>query len=105
MYFWCYRNKVLLEDAGDETGGDGTATLTDVEALTLLNGEGLVDLADHLDVVTGHDHLGVGVLGSLGPVESGGLVCGVSAKRAGRDAGAGMWTGTGLSVKTYQQYG
>ncbi len=37
----------LLNDASDETSGDGPATLTDVEALTLLDGNGLVDLADH----------------------------------------------------------
>jgi hypothetical protein len=64
----------LLNDASDETSGDGPATLTDVEALTLLDGDGLVDLADHLDVVTGHDHLAL--LGALGPGKSSGLVGG-----------------------------
>jgi hypothetical protein len=64
----------LLNDASDETSGDGPATLTDVEALALLDGDGLVDLADHLDVVTGHDHLAL--LGALGPGKSGGLVGG-----------------------------
>lgn len=64
----------LLDDASDETSGNGPTTLTDVEALTLLNGDGLVDLADHLDVVTGHDHLAI--LGALGPGESSGLIGG-----------------------------
>lgn len=64
----------LLNDAGDETSGDGPATLADVEALALLNGNGLVDLADHLNVVTGHDHLVL--LGALGPGKSGGLIGG-----------------------------
>ena len=88
-------NKYLLDDAGDQTGSDGASTLADVEALTLLNGERLVDLADHLDVVTWHDHLGVGVLGALGPVESGGLIwsCQYDVKARNRD------------VATHQQYG
>jgi hypothetical protein len=64
----------LLDNASDETSGDGPATLTDVEALALLDGNGLVDLADHLDVVTRHDHLAL--LGALGPGKSGGLVGG-----------------------------
>ena len=64
----------LLNDASNETSGNGPATLTDVEALTLLDGNGLVDLADHLDVVAGHDHLVL--LGTLGPGKSGGLVGG-----------------------------
>lgn len=62
----------LLDDASDETSGDGAATLTNVETHTLLDSDGLVDLADHLDVVTGHDHLAI--LGALGPGEGSGLV-------------------------------
>lgn len=65
----------LLEDTSDDTSGDGATTLTDVEALSLLNGKRLVEGADHLDVVTGHDHLGVSVLGAFGPVNSSSLVC------------------------------
>ena len=65
----------LLDDASNQASGHGPATLTDVEALALLDGNRLVDLADHLDVVTGHDHLGVSVLGAFGPVNSGSLVC------------------------------
>lgn len=64
----------LLKNASNDTGGDGPATLADVEALALLGGDGLVDLANHLDVVAGHDHLAV--LGALGPGEGGGLVGG-----------------------------
>jgi len=64
----------LLDDASDDTSGDSTTTLTDVEALTLLDGERLVERADHLDVVTRHDHLGVGILGAFGPVDSSGLI-------------------------------
>jgi hypothetical protein len=62
----------LLHDASNQASGHSPATLTDVEALALLNGNRLVDLADHLDVVTGHDHLAI--LGALGPGKSGGLV-------------------------------
>ena len=64
----------LLDDASNQASGHGPATLTDVEALALLDGNRLVDLADHLDVVTGHDHLAI--LGALGPGESGSLVSG-----------------------------
>jgi hypothetical protein len=66
----------LLNDTGNDTSGNSATTLTDVEALSLLNGKGLVERADHLDVVTGHDHLGVGILGALGPVNGGGLISG-----------------------------
>jgi hypothetical protein len=65
----------LTEDTGDETSGDCAATLAHVEALALLENVGLVELADHLDVVTGHDELG-GVLGALGPCEGARLVGG-----------------------------
>ena len=64
----------LSQNASDQTSGDGAATLTNVEALTLFDGQWLVDLADHLNVVTWHDHLAVGILGTLWPVESGGLI-------------------------------
>ncbi len=63
----------LSKDTGDETSGDCATTLTHVEALTLLENVGLVQLAHHLDVVTGHDKLG-GVLGALGPCEGARLV-------------------------------
>jgi hypothetical protein len=66
----------LLEDASNDTSGDGATTLTDVEALSLLDGERLVEGADHLDVVTRHDHLGVGILGTFGPVNGGSLIGG-----------------------------
>lgn len=66
----------LLDDASDEASGDGLATLTDVEALTVLNGVGVGHGDDHLDVVTGHDHLGGSVLGALGEGQVNGLVRG-----------------------------
>lgn len=64
----------LLEDTGAETGSDGSATLTDVESLTDLDGVGVAHGDDHLGVVTGHDHLAAGVLGSLGEGQVDGLI-------------------------------
>lgn len=64
----------LSHDTSNQTSGDGTATFTNVEALALLDGQWLVDLADHLDVVARHNHLAVGIFGTLWPVERGGLV-------------------------------
>lgn len=49
----------LLEDLGNETSGDGTSTLTDVEAHSRLDSKSSVELALHLDVVTWLNH-GVG---------------------------------------------
>ena len=68
-----FQSKRLSKNTGNETSGDGAATLTHVEALTLLENVGLVELADHLDVVTRHDKLGW-VLGALRPCERAGLV-------------------------------
>lgn len=45
----------LLNHASDQTGGNGTATLTDVETLTGLSSDRTVGLEDHLNVVTGLD--------------------------------------------------
>jgi hypothetical protein len=47
----------LLEDSGHQAGCDGSATFTDVEALTDFEGDGVPDLALHFDVVAWHDHL------------------------------------------------
>lgn len=58
-----FRLSLLLEDTSDQTGGDGTTTLTDVESLAGFGGNGTVCLQDHLDVVTGHDLLGLVVTG------------------------------------------
>jgi hypothetical protein len=55
----------LFNDAGDDTSGDSAATLTDVETLAHLDGERRVETALHLDVVTWHDHLAVGILSAL----------------------------------------
>src|SRR3990172_4634632 len=48
----------LLGDARDRAGTDGPATLTDGEPLTGLERDRGNELDAHLDVVTGHDHLG-----------------------------------------------
>lgn len=66
----------LLDDASDQTGGNGLATLADVDALASLDSDGVVQGGKHLDVVTRHDHLGAGVLGTLGEEEGAGLVGG-----------------------------
>lgn len=71
------RLSLLLEDTGDETSGDGTTTLTDVESLTGFGGNGTVCLQDHLDVVTGHDLLGLIVAGEA---ESSSLIYNTLAK-------------------------
>src|SRR4029453_13442112 len=42
----------------DGAGADGVAALADGEALAGLEGDGGDELDGHLDVVTGHDHLG-----------------------------------------------
>lgn len=62
-----------LEDTSDQTRGDGSATLTDVESLTSLGSNGVEGLANHLDVVTGHSLL---VLVFSRPAERCGFVCG-----------------------------
>lgn len=46
--------RLFVEDTSDDTSGDGTTTLTNVEALVVLNGNRAVSLEDHFDVVTGH---------------------------------------------------
>src|SRR3970040_2167214 len=48
----------LLGDARDRAGTDGPPTLTDGEPLTGLERDRGNELDAHLDVVTGHDHLG-----------------------------------------------
>ena len=49
------KSNLLVHHTGDQTGGDGAATLTDVEALTSLSSDGPVGGEDHLNVVTGLD--------------------------------------------------
>jgi hypothetical protein len=71
------RLSLLLEDTSDKTRGDGTTTLTDVESLTGFGGNGTVCLQDHLDVVTGHDLLGLVVTGEA---ESSSLIYNTLAK-------------------------
>lgn len=55
MAFYTSNFCLIGHDAGDQASGDGTTTLTDVEALASLGGDGVVRLQDHLDVVTGLD--------------------------------------------------
>jgi hypothetical protein len=66
----------LLENTGDETSGDCSAALTHVESLARLEDVGLVQFADHLDVVAGHDLLLVRIWCVLGPCQGAGLVGG-----------------------------
>lgn len=56
-------SRLLFHDAGDQTGGNCTATLTDVEALSSLSSDRVVEVEDHFHVVTGHDtaaHVAIG---------------------------------------------
>lgn len=76
MALFQYRSSFLshlLEDTGDETSGNGASTLTHVESLAGLEHVWLVQLADHLDVVTRHDLLVL--LDTLGPGKRAALVC------------------------------
>lgn len=66
----------LLDNPSDDTGGHGASTLADVDALSDLDGVGVVQVGDHLDVVAGHHHLGVLVLDVVGEEERARLVGG-----------------------------
>lgn len=57
----------LLQDASHNARGNGSSTLTNIEALTGFKRKWLADLTQHLDVVAWHDHLG-GVFGPFRPV-------------------------------------
>ena len=48
----------LLLDVDNDAGTHGTATLTDSETQTVLNGDGGDQLDLHVDVIAGHAHLG-----------------------------------------------
>ncbi|SRR6266536_1982807 len=48
---------LLLDDSGNQASCDGSATLTDVEALSDVQSDRVEDLASHLDVISWHDHL------------------------------------------------
>lgn len=63
-----------LEQAGNETCRDSSATFTDVEALTGFKSQRVVNLAHHLDVVTGLNHLVLGVLYAFGPKQVAGFI-------------------------------
>ena len=47
----------LLDHAGDDTRADRPSTLSDGEAQRLLDGDGLNQIDDHVDIVTRHHHL------------------------------------------------
>lgn len=65
----------LLDDPGDEPSRHGAAALADVDLLAGLDGDGVVEGGDHLDVVAGHDGAGL-VVDVVGEVEGAGLVGG-----------------------------
>lgn len=61
----------LLHQLRDDTGTDGAATLTNGEALTLLQWDSVGELAVHGDVVSGQDHLlGILLLWGVGQCDS-----------------------------------
>ncbi len=66
----------LCVDFVDDTGTDSLSTLTDGEAGSDLEGNVVEELSGHLEVVSGHNELLVGVLGTLGEVEGDGDVGG-----------------------------
>jgi hypothetical protein len=66
----------LFENTRDETSGNCPSALTHVEPLALLQDVGLVQFANHLDVVAGHDLLLASIGGALGPCECARLVGG-----------------------------
>jgi hypothetical protein len=84
----------LLNDTGDQTSGDGAATLTDVETLTGLGSDGVVGLEDHLNVITGHDTSGEI---TIGEAEITGLI-GSTDVHLGTIVGAEASTATTLSL-------
>ena len=65
----------LVHDSCDQPRRNGLSSLPDIESLSVLDGERMCDLADHLDVVTWHDHFTVGIFDTLGEVESCCLIC------------------------------
>ena len=65
----------LLQNLSNQTRSNGPASLSNIEPLSALNGERMCNLADHLDIITRHDHLAVRVFGGLGEVERCGFVC------------------------------
>ena len=87
MYIWhnmtdavfrvpCKDTHRLHVDLGDDTRPDGLAALTEGEARSRLHGNIMDELADHFDVVTGHDEALVRVFGTLGEGERDGNVGG-----------------------------
>ena len=65
---------ILLNYLRHESGRHGTATLTDVEALTRVQTQRVQGLAHHLNVITGHRHLARFVLDRVWPIQSHGFV-------------------------------
>jgi hypothetical protein len=73
FFISCVKHR-LLDDASAETSSDSSATLTDVESLTDLDGIGVAHGDNHLGVVTRHDHLTGGILGTLREGQVDGLI-------------------------------
>ena len=67
-------NQRLLHDLCHQTCRNSPTPFSDIESLTGFQSDGIVELADHLDIVTWHHHLGFFVRSIFGPVERGGLV-------------------------------
>ena len=65
---------VLLNDPRDNARRDRSPSLSNIEALPVLDGDGIVYIAHHLNIVARHHHFRFAVLGTFGPVEGGGLV-------------------------------
>lgn len=64
----------LFDDSSDQSSCDGAPAFSDIEALALIHGDGVVCLTDHLDVVSWHSHLVRWVFGSFWPVEGNSFV-------------------------------
>ena len=47
----------LLQDSGNQASRNSTASLSDIESLALVDSYGIVDFAQHLNIVSGHCHL------------------------------------------------
>lgn len=60
----------LIQHSRDQASRNSAVTLTDIEPLTLLHGQGSSNLTHHLDVVARHGGLGLALLCALGPSEN-----------------------------------
>jgi len=65
---------MLLDNPSDQTRCNRPTSLSNVETLTLINGDGIVRFTDHLDVIARHSHFVGSILCSLWPVEGNSFV-------------------------------